>query len=60
MKLHNPDPLFGLDEKIYRRLTRVRLLRLIRETIWKLAKMYRFINQEIIFEQYMVMNGDPV
>ena len=31
MKLHNPERLFGLDEKIDRRLPRVRSLHLIRE-----------------------------
>ena len=27
--------------------------------IWRLAEMYCFINQ-IIFEKYTVMNGEPV
>ena len=56
MKLRSPERLFGLDEEIDRRLPRVRSLRLI----WRLAQMYCFINQEIIFEQYTVMNGEPV
>ena len=28
--------------------------------IWRLAEMYCFISEQIIFEQYMVMNGEPV
>ena len=31
-----------------------------REQIWRLAKVYCFISKEIIFEQYTVMNGEPV
>ena len=31
-----------------------------RGQIWRLAKMYGFISKKIIFEQYMVMNGEPV
>ena len=31
-----------------------------RGQIGKLAEMYCFTSKEIIFEQYMVMNGEPV
>ena len=31
-----------------------------RGQIWRVAEMYCFINKEIIFEQYTVMNGEPV
>ena len=31
-----------------------------RGKIWRLAEMYCFISKEIIFEQYTVMNGEPV
>ena len=58
MKLRNSERLFGLDEDIDWRLPCVRSL--IREEIWRLAKMYGFISKEIIFEQNMVTNGEPV
>ena len=60
MKLLSPERLSGLDEGIDRRLPHVRSLRLIRAEIWRLAEMYCFISEEIIFEQYTVMNGEPV
>ena len=31
-----------------------------RGKIWRLAEIYCFISKEIIFEQYTVMNGEPV
>ena len=31
-----------------------------RGQIWRLAEMYFFISKEVIFEQYMVMNGKSV
>ena len=61
MKLCSPERLFGLDEEIDRRLPRVRSLRLIRaERYGGWLKCICFINEEIIFEQYTVMNGEPV
>ena len=60
MKLRNPEHLFGLDEEIDRGLPHVRSLHLIREEICSLAEMYCFISKDIIFEQYTVMNGEPV
>ena len=58
--LHNPERLFSLDEKIDRQLPRVRSLPNQRGQIWRLVEMYCFIIKEIIFEQYTVMNGEPV
>ena len=31
-----------------------------RGQIWRLAKIYCFISEEVVFEQYTVMNGEPV
>ena len=31
-----------------------------RGQIWRLAEMYCFISKEIIFDQYAVMDGEPV
>ena len=59
MKLHSPERLFGLDEEIDRRLPRVRSLRLIRVERYG-SWLKCIINEEVIFEQYTVMNGEPV
>ena len=60
MKLRNPERLFGLDEEIDRRLPCVRSLRLIREERYGGWLKCIALRKEIIFEQYTVMNGEPV
>ena len=62
MKLATLSICLVFEEEIDRRLPCVRSLCLIREDIEisKLAKIYCFISKKVVFEQYMVMNGEPV
>ena len=58
-KLHSREHLFNLDEEIDGRLSRVGSLRLTREERYG-GWLYGFISKEVVFEQYTVMNGEPV
>ena len=61
MKLRNPERLFGLYmRKLIGDCPCVITPPNQTGQIWRLAESYCFISKEIIFEQYTVMNVEPV